>query len=187
VPDFFIHSGVRKRHTRLKRMLAPTHAALVQHIGGFIVRRNRPVRISADRVLPILDELQKAEREGRLELRTGDGRLVDLERLAGSLAKGQVPIDTDDDFETKETATVNVDEVAEPPRVSPPLPQPPLDSAANDKPAGQHMPPYYEGTGVMADAETPVVLGEQDPVAPPAPTEEEPTVKEPKVLKGRKR
>lgn len=132
MPDFYVHSGVRKRHTRLKRMQASTHPALVQHIGGLIVRRSRPVRISEAKVAEILPQLQQAHAEGRLELRTPDGRLVDLQSLAPVTA----------------------------PEVSRPLPNPPLDSAANDKPTGAQLPAYYEGTAISAKTTTPALVAE---------------------------
>lgn len=132
MPDYYVHSGVRKRHTRLKRMQAAQHPALVQHIGGLIVRRSRPVRISETKLAEILPQLHAAHADGRLELRTADGRLVDLKTLA--------PLS--------------------PPETSKPLPNPPLDSAANDKPAGAPMPAYYEGQGQDAAVTTPAIVAE---------------------------
>jgi len=141
--NYFIHSGVRKRHTALKRRLAPVNAALVQHIGGLIVRRSRPVSVSQAKVIEILAQLKVAEAEGRLELRTADGRLVDLETL-------------------KPMADVAP--------ASPPQPNFLPDSAARDLPAGMPMPLYQEGTGITQDTEAPSLIeqspGEEDP--PPA-------------------
>lgn len=184
MPDFQLHSGVRKRHTRLKRVLAPTHAALVQHIGGLIVRRTRPVRISEAKALEILPQLKAAEAEGRLELRTMDGRLVDLESMQPVVEVTPSPL----------------------------LPHPLLDSAARDKPSGIPMPAYYEGTGQVSGTAKPSLItdsekdgedqesdeddGEDDteeqdvptnPDAAPVPVVEDPAKQaEPKLLKNRR-
>jgi hypothetical protein len=127
--EYFVHSGVRKRHTALKRRLAPVNAALVQHIGGLVVRRARPVPVTHAKVMQILDQLKAAEAEGRLELRTPDGRLVDLNTLAPAA-----------------------------PPVAPPAPNFLPDSAARDLPAGQNMPLYQEGTGIMQETEAPALI-----------------------------
>lgn len=132
---YFIHSGVRKRHTRLLRMKSPVHHDLVQRIGGLVVRRTRPVHVSVDKIREILPDLMKAQAEGRLELRTHDGRLVDL--VTGeALYKHPMP--------------------------SKPLPNPLLDSAARDKPAGMHYPAYQEGVALGAVARRPSVLPEDE-------------------------
>jgi len=129
--EYLIHSGVRKRHTALKRRMAPVNAALVQHIGGFIIRRTRPVRISETQLNALLPQLKVAEAEGRLELRTPAGQLIDLSTL--QVAAGE-------DI------------------VSPPLPNFLPDSAARDVPAGMPVPLYQEGTGIMQEGTLPELL-----------------------------
>lgn len=157
---YFIHSGVRKRHTATKRRLAPVNAALVQHIGGFIVRRTRPVAVSAETVMRLLPQLKVAEAEGRLELRTPAGRLVNLDTLTVM-------------------AEDAVDNVAD--TVSVPQPNFLPDSAARDTPAGENLPIYPEGTGAMQDTEAPSLIE-------PSPGESEPPVdKVPTLVKNRNR
>ena len=121
-----VHSGVRKRHTRLQRMQATGRVSFVQRFGGgsIVVRRVRPATITETQLKKHLDELQAAYDQGRAEVRTVTGQLVDLKTL----------------------------EVVEPLPPSTPLPHPPLDSAANDKTfpggVGQKMPLYREGRAI---------------------------------------
>ncbi len=133
-PQYFIHSTVRARHTRLKRMKAPQHAALLQHIGGLRVRRKRPVPVTMEKLGEIIHELRKAHADGRLELRTADGRIVDL--YTGE-PQGPAPV----------------------PR---PVPGAPLDSAAMDKPAGIPLPVYHEGAPLGAPGKRPAVIPDDD-------------------------
>jgi len=160
--EYLIHSGVRKRHTALKRRMAPINAALVQHIGGFIVRRARPVRISETQLNALLPQLKVAEAEGRLELRTPAGQLIDLDTL--QVAAGE-------DI------------------VSPPLPNFLPDSAARDKPAGMPMPLYQEGTGIDQTPVLPALLQDRSlaDIDEAADTEPPAEAVEPKIVKGKRR
>jgi len=133
-PQYFIHSTVRARHTRLKRMKAPVHAALLQHIGGLRVRRKRPVPVTMEKLGEIIHDLRKAHADGRLELRTADGRIVDL--YTGE-PQGPAPV----------------------PR---PVAGAPLDSAAMDKPAGIPLPVYQEGAPLGVPGKRPAVIPDDE-------------------------
>jgi hypothetical protein len=133
-PKYYIHSTVRARHTRLARMRAPKHHDLLQHIGGLRVRRTRPVHVPKEKLMEILPQLQKAHAEGRLELRTEDGRLVDVH--TGQIL-GKHPM----------------------PGVQP---HPLLDSAARDKPTGHKTPLYYGGDPLMDPSKRPSILGDDE-------------------------
>jgi hypothetical protein len=154
---YFIHSTVRARHTRLKRMKAPVHAALLQHIGGLRVRRKRPVPVTEEKLGEIIHELRKAHVDGRLELRTADGRIVDLHT---GEPQGPAPV---------------------PRPVAGALP----DSAARDKPAGIPLPVYYGGAPLGVPGKRPAIIpddNEEDedwdettasiPPPPPAPADD---------------
>lgn len=126
---FKVHSGVRKRHTKQLRRQTPGRADFVQRfIGGeIVVRRNRPATITESKLKAHLPEFQRAFNEGRAEVRTPTGLLVDLSTL-----------------EVKETLPAPT-----------PVPHPPLDSAADDKPAGEKMPLFKEGDAQDEDVEPP--------------------------------
>lgn len=116
---FKVHSGVRKRHNKLLRKKTPGRADFVQRfIGGdIVVRRNRPATITESKLKAHLPEFERAYNEGRAEVRTPTGLLVDLKTL-----------------KTVETLPASAAQ-----------PHPPLDSAANDKPAGEKMPIFKDG------------------------------------------
>jgi hypothetical protein len=119
---FKVHSGVRKRHTRLKRRKLPGRQDFVQRLvgGDVVVRRKRPATITESKLRDNLPEFKRAYEEARIEVRTPTGQLVDLDTLKV----------------TEELPTP----VAKP--------HPPMDSAANDKtfPAGRgHKMPVVEG------------------------------------------
>lgn len=125
-----VHSGVRKVHTRLQRKKAAGRHRFVQRLAGgdIVVRRVRPATITGTQLRQHLAEFKRARDEGRAEVRTPTGQLVDLDTL-------------------KPVAGLPA---------APPKPEPPLDSAANDKtfPAGvgEHRPKYPEGKGQAEDA-----------------------------------
>jgi hypothetical protein len=139
VRQYVIHSGVRKRSTRLQRQQrkAGTRPKFVQRFGGteVTIRRARPARVTEEALLRHLEALKKAEAEGRIEVRTPDGRRVDLNTLQ---ATGPV-------------------------QVSPPLPRPLLDSAERDIPTGGHMRPQHGTPAVTEDAALPAVLQDELP------------------------
>jgi len=120
---YAIHSTVRGRHNRTLRAQAPAHHRLKQYVGQNQTRlvRSRPLTISEEELLRDLEELKKKSLMGILEVRTLDGRKMDLETLA--------PL---------------------PAAPSSPLPNPPLDSAAKDTPAGQPMPNLPGGKPIQS-------------------------------------
>jgi len=78
-----VHSLVRQVQTRTQRYKAPQHHKLVQKLAGgqVIVRRARPATITTSILMRHLDEFKKANEEGRIEVRTPAGGLVDLSTL----------------------------------------------------------------------------------------------------------
>jgi hypothetical protein len=130
---FKVHSGVRKRHTKQKRRATPGRADFVQRFAGgdIIVRRTRPATITESKLKACLPELQRAYDEGRAEVRTVTGQLVDLATL----------------------------QATEPLPVTPPAPHPPLDSAENDKTfpggVGEKRPMFREGKALDEEVTPP--------------------------------
>lgn len=104
---FHVHSLVRSLETRVQRAKAARRPRFKQLLGGGLVRlvRGRPVPIAKPMVQRLLLELVAKEKEGILKVTTPDGRRVDLSTL----------------------------EPLEDKKVAPPKPEPPQDSAANDK------------------------------------------------------
>lgn len=131
VPDFlFIHSEVRSVTNRTVRARNPTRHRFKQYLFGDPSKRlirNRPLRVPTEVVLANLSELMAKESCGMLSVRTADGRRLNLSALTQSTPRAPV---------------------LEPPRPSAPPPHPPLDSIANDAPAGIPMPEFEEGTYV---------------------------------------
>lgn len=145
---FKVHSGVRKRHNKLLRRKAPGRADFVQRLigGDVVVRRNRPATITESKLKAHLPEFQRAYDEGRIEVRTPTGQLVDLKTLS----------------------------VVEKLPAAPPKPQPPLDSAANDKTfpdgVGEDIPSMEGGKALGEDLPSPGVASL--PGDEPVPVEE---------------
>lgn len=143
-----VHSGVRKVHTRATRRKTPGRARFVQRLlgGAVIVRRVRPATITKTQLLDNLEEFKVANKEGRIEVKTVTGELIDLETMT--------PIEK---------------------APAPPKPHPPLDSIANDKTfehgVGRHMPKYPDGKGIAEDASllAPKGLVEDDEAVEPLP------------------
>lgn len=125
---YTIHSTVRGRHNRTQRAMSPTHLRFQQRIGAEQSRllRGRPLHITEDKLLRDLEELKTKQRQGILEVRTADGRRFDLETLRPAPLAAPTP-----------------------------LPNPPLDSAANDKPAGQPIPSFEGGKPLQSLPEPP--------------------------------
>lgn len=142
---YFIHSGARKRHNRTKRMQAATNAPFVQYIGNLVIRRARPVLVDEATLQQYLPQLKVADAEGKLEVRTQDGRLIDLATMSPVVGE-------------------------EAPKAPPPAPNFLPDSAARDIPAGVPMPMYQEGAGITQDVEAPVIVQQafEEPSAEPA-------------------
>jgi len=78
-----VHSTVMSRRTRALRHRTPGKNRWVQHVcgGTVLVRRARPASISEDLLLDHIEELQRLNKEGRIEVRTPSGQLVDLQTL----------------------------------------------------------------------------------------------------------
>lgn len=144
---FLLKSVVRGRNNRTARSAVPGRMPFVQRIAGgrIIVRRARPARITEAVLIANLKEITALVSRHQIEVVSPDGRVIDLETL----------------------------EMAKASRHSPP-PNPPLDSAKNDKNenVGYNVPGSPEGTTL--DAELPELLqpsslttpeqSEQDPV-----------------------
>lgn len=132
---FRIHSMVRKVQTKNLRMKAATHHRFVQRFGGgaITVRRARPATVTRPLLERYMKEIQQAVEEGKVIVKTLTGGVVDLKTFT----------------------------VTEPSYVAKPLPNPPLDSAANDKTfefgVGEKMP-IFDGGGVPGDDKAPPEL-----------------------------
>lgn len=131
---YVLESTTRSRHNRTKRASVPGRQSFVHRIAGgrILVRRARPARISEAVLLAHLDEIKLAVSRHHLVVKTLDGRPVDLATLtAGASAAAASP-----------------------------RPNPPLDSAKNDKNenVGYNVPGAPEGTTL--DAAEPAILRE---------------------------
>lgn len=135
-----IHSLVRKVQTRTLRQKAAGRHRFVQRLAGgdITVRRARPATVTEGKLVRHLAELRAAVREGKIEVRTPTGRVVD--------------IFGDEHHYVDET-----------PKASKPLPNPPLDSVANDKTfehgVGEHRPLFEGGDPQTTTPESPTNLG----------------------------
>lgn len=155
--SYLLKSAARGRTNRTARVSVPGRMPFVQRIAGgtILVRRARPARISEAALKANLKEIQGLVDRHQLEVTTLDGRAVNLKTFeAGPLATAEKP-----------------------------LPNPPLDSAKNDKNknVGYDVPPTPEGTtmnapepellkkGPQFDEEPPTqpLLPSQPPEAPP--------------------
>jgi len=128
VPErLMVHSAVRNPQTRIARKLRPGRKAFKQHIFMDSTKRlvrGRPVAITSAELAARFDVFCEAERVGTIEVRTLDGRRLDLQ----SLRSGSVCLAA--------------------PAASITIPNTRLDSAANDEPAGIPLSQYSEGTFV---------------------------------------
>jgi hypothetical protein len=143
---YYVHNVTRGRHNRTQRAGQPRHHGLKQYLGGGKYRsiRGRPIVLTREQVMQHIEELVKKVDAGIFELRTQDGRIVDI-RTGEAAPRG----------------------------ASAALPRPVLDSIANDtQNVGEQMPQYpggdVEGTAgaepsLISDAE------ENEPVPPVVP------------------
>lgn len=115
--DYYLHNTSRSVHTRAQRYSAPQHGGAKQFFKESRVLRGRPVLITDAEILAHLNELKDKAAVGLIEVRSADGRKLDLSTLQ---------------LEGKVTP-------------SPLLPHPVLDSVKNDKPSGVPMPIYPDG------------------------------------------
>ncbi len=102
---YAIHNTARARHTRGVRSTNATHRGMKQYVttGQHRLIRGRPVIVTEEVLLTNLEELRKKNKAGILEVRTLDGRILNLDTLVPPVAT-----------------------------FPPPLPHPPLDSVARD-------------------------------------------------------
>lgn len=146
---FLVKSAVRGRTNRIERKMQPGRQRFVQRLAGgqIIVRRARPARITEAVLNQHLDVIKQAVAEHRVVVTNLAGQLVDLETME-----------------------------LLPPAVKKPLPNPPLDSAKNDKnrgvgyavpatPYGTNEEPELLKGGVIPE-------GKEAPSQPPPPLEE---------------
>lgn len=121
---FAIHSTVRARSTRIVRAQSPTHKGLIQFLGGGVLRlvRGRPLLVTETLLRDHFDEIRAKAAQGLIEVRTPDGRCVDVVTLQPKTAS-----------------------------VVPPQPRQPLDSAANDTPWGQRIDPMPGDMAILPD------------------------------------
>jgi hypothetical protein len=113
--QYAVHSVVRSTAFRLYRATLPQHQKKRHLICNQTLRLlpGRRLLISEKSLLKHLEELQEKAKLHILEVRTPDGRLVDLSTMATAPAEPKVL-----------------------------LPHPRLDSVAYDRPTGQYIPPY---------------------------------------------
>ena len=128
---YAIHSTSRAVTSRTTRAAQPSHKGLKQYVlpAQHRLIRGRPIGLSEEVLLANLAELRAKSDAGVIEVRTSSGLLVNLATLAVAPAVQEAP-------------------------KRPPV----LDTAANDKPAGEHKPIYPEGPTMqeaMDDGEIP--------------------------------
>jgi hypothetical protein len=145
---YYVHNVTRGRHNRTQRAGQPKHHGLKQYIGGGKYRsiRGRPIALTREQVMQHIEELVKKVDAGIFELRTQDGRIVDI-RTGEAAPRG----------------------------ASAALPRPVLDSIANDQQnVGEQMPQFPGGDVVGTPGTEPSLIAdaeEEEPAAvvPPAP------------------
>lgn len=121
---FLLCNATRSRTNRTLRAQQPKHHGLKQYLAGgkYRVIRGRPIVLTEEEVGRYYEEICLKVQAGIFELRTQDGRVVDV-------TTGR-PVH-------QQNATV-------------PLPNPPLDSIANDKQnVGERMPQFIGGSTEM--------------------------------------
>lgn len=120
-----VRSQVRRQATRTQRATAPKRHRFKQYLFGdpsHRLIRNRNLAVQTSRVLAGIDELIEKEQLGLLTVHLPNGARLDLLALkAAEFKVHALPLPA-------------------------PQPNPPLDSIANDEPAGNPMPQYIEGS-----------------------------------------
>ena len=136
VTHFAVFSTVRSRFNRTQRAQAAQHARFKQHVLADQRRllRARPTIISESELKQYHTELLERHKAGLLEVRTLDGRLLDLETFKIAPA---APVEN-------------------------PRPSPILDSVANDIPTGIPFPKLPGGTVLSSEQVRQVVDGMAD-------------------------
>lgn len=126
LPDILhVRSAVRATNNRTLRARQPTRHRFKQYLFADPSKRlvrKRPLKVPASDVRKNLDELIAKEAAGILSVHAPNGQRVDLKALkAGRVSLAPAPLPA-------------------------PLPNKPLDSAANDVPAGENVQRYLGGT-----------------------------------------
>jgi hypothetical protein len=82
--EYMIHSTARSRHTRAARAALPQNPRMKQYVGHEQRRliRGQPIMVTEEVIQRNLAELRAKQASHMLEVRTRDGRLVDLETMA---------------------------------------------------------------------------------------------------------
>ena len=123
---YLVRSVIRGRTNRTARAQQVGRRGFVQRLAGgtILVRRARPARITEAVLLANFEELKKAENEHRVQVTTVTGQYVDLNTFQ-----------------------------AAPLAVAKPLPNPPLDSAKDDKNEGigYNVPATPTGSDVVPE------------------------------------
>lgn len=151
--QFQIHNTTRDPKTRLVRSSSPITSKMTLLLGGGSIRcmRNRPATVTESALRRMLPELVEKASFGLIRVTTLKGEQVDL-------------------------GTLKALEKAPP---APPKPKPPVDSAANDKPAGIPMAKYADPKGIPQGAEVPMPLVGEPAIPEGEPAPEEPVLAEP--------
>lgn len=150
---FQIHSTVRSVHTKHMRALSAERHRSSMLLGGGLLRviRKRPTTVTRGMIVRLLPELMEREAKGMLMVTTQSGLRIDLATMK--------PIE------------------GLPPVV--PMPDPPMDSAANDENfiggIGEGTPQFAGGLPPYADVPLPSLLKEEKELAASL---EEPVVEE---------
>lgn len=156
---FLIRNSTRGRANRTLRATQPQRHSLRQYLAGgkYRIIRGRPITLGLSEIQAIMPELVAKVRSGALEICTPDGRLIDIET-------GEPMVDM---------------------APSAPLPNPPLDSIANDQQnVGQSMPQFAGGDTETGDADVPALVANaqtSEPETPPAPPPPTPAAEDPPV------
>ena len=135
--QFQIHNTTRDPQTRLLRAQSPTTSKMTLLLGGGSIRvmRKRPVVVYEPVLQRLLPELQRLEKAGVVKVTTVKGERVDISTLK--------PLE-------KLPAT-------------PPLPHPPLDSAARDKQnVGQKVTKWADPKAIPRGAGVPMPKAVED-------------------------
>lgn len=149
---FQIHNLVRRVETRTHRQQAASRHRMNLLLGGGIIRvvRGRFATVGESVIHRLLPELVEKEAAGMLMVTDNNGRRIDLR--TGDVAENLPPV--------------------------PPLPAPPLDSAANDKTfehgVGQHIPQHSGGSAMTQSVDQPAAIRPEIPEG----FEEEPELEE---------
>lgn len=158
---YVICNTSRARHTRAARAGLPQNPRMKQYVGSMQQRlvRGQPLLVSEDMVKANLEELRAKQAAHILELRTQDGRLVDLQTME------PMPL-----------------------APTPPLPHPPLDSVRNDRhqwkypPGWKFVPPHRPDDATMPnlvpEGQRPQLFTQSDLETAPPSVSTEPPVSE---------